>query len=157
MFKAKAVIPIIGVVLILFGPNIFKEKSQSIIDVVNNSNSSSTTVNKEFAVKVNDISKSNSGFVTCKFYVKQVEKVFIGPCVTTGDKELIVGRTYSVTKAVIDDDFITINDALLIDGMIRKRVVRLFNKGWTRMAQFEDGSIAAVDNTIRVDDYITNE
>ena len=154
--SVKGIIPLVCIGVVLGAPFLFKERSTTLSKEMLQQGQSKQVINKEFTVKVNDINKSNNGFITCTYYLIDVQEELIGPCNTTGDKDLVVGRTYTVKKATVDKDFIVIHDAKLIAGMNRKRVVRVFNKGWTRLAELDDGSIIGGDN-LRVDDWVSVE
>ena len=150
--SANKVIPLIALACVLSAPFWAVNRGVSISkDIV-----SKTLVNKEFTVKVNDINKSNNGFVTCVYYIVELNKQLLGPCKTTGDKDLVVGRTYTIKSATVDKDFIVINDAMLIAGMVRRQVVRVFHIGWTRMAKLDNGDTIGGDN-VALGDWISIE
>ena len=155
--SANKVIPLIALACVLSAPFWAVNRNVSISkDIV-----SKTLVNKEFTVKVNEITKSNNGFVTCTFYVVEINKQLLGPCTTatsnsSNGKQLSVGRTYTVKSATVDKDFIVINDATLIAGMIRRQVVRVFHIGWTRMAKLDNGDTIGGDN-VAPGDWISIE
>lgn len=148
--SSNKIVPVICVLTVIGAPFLAANRSVSI----SNNISEKTVVNKEFTVKVNSLSQSKNGFITCSYYVNEISKVLMGPCVTTGDMVLSVGRTYTVTKAVVDAEFIVINDAKLIGGMVRKQVVKVFNKGWTKLAKLDNGDVIGGEN-VRVGDWIS--
>ena len=150
--SAKQVIPLVGLLCVLIAPIIGANRSTSI----SNNIVHTTVVNKDFTVKVNDINKSDNGFVTCKFYVEVIGKEMVGPCSTTEGLRLDVGRTYTVNNAVIDKDFISINKAKLIAGMIRRQVISVYHVGWTRVAKLDNGEVIGGDN-VAIGDWISIE
>ena len=155
--SANKVIPIIALACVLSAPFWAVNRNVSISkDIVKK-----TLVNKEFTVKVNDINKSNNGFVSCTFYIVETNKQLLGPCTTatnnsSNGKQLDVGRTYTVKSATVDKDFIVINEATLIAGMVRRQVVRVFHVGWTRLAKLDNGAVIGGDK-VAVGEWVSIE
>lgn len=155
----KAIIPLGCVLAIIAGPMLSVNRGTT-IDKVNKDNTSTnskTLVNSDFTVKVNNINKSNNDFVTCTYYVEQLKSELIGSCTTTSNMRLDVGRTYTVSSASVDaKGFIVINNAKLIAGMIRRQVVKVYHKGWTRLAKLDNGDVIGGDN-VALGDWISIE
>jgi len=103
-----------------------------------------------------DIGVSSSGFKYCKFYLKGLEKIILGPCSTTDDKtKFNVGNKYLLTKFDIGTggNNITVNSANKISSGTKMEVVRVFNRAGTRLAELDDGSIVGGDN-LNSDSYV---
>jgi len=121
-----------------------------------NSNVSGVYRGQSIEAEIVDIGKSSSGFKYCKFYVKSIEKIMLGPCSTTDEKtKFNVGNKYLLTKFDIGTggNNITVNSANEISAGAKVKVVRVFNRAGTRLAELSDGSIVGGDN-LNSDSYV---
>lgn len=106
-------------------------------------------------VEVVDIGVSNNGFKYCTFYVKSIEKKMIGPCTDTDNKtNFIVGANYLVTKLQItNNNNIVINKAEQISNSSKVKVVKVFTKARTVLAELENSDVVGGTN-LNVGDYV---
>ncbi len=110
-------------------------------------------IRDEVLIQVTDTGKSDSGFVFCKFYIKAINKLYIGSCNTTNDTTLKVGGDYIATKFTIDKDTININKATLINTVAKLKVVRKYVVGRAVIAELSNGLRVGGEN-LNVDDEV---
>lgn len=118
---------------------------------------STGVVRAEFNIKVLDIEKSDtSGITFCKYLIAKTEQVVVGSCTTTEGIKLTVGSTYQITKANLKEGgTISINTANLITSEAKMKVVSVFTRARTNLAELENGSIVGnSDNLLNVGDYV---
>ncbi len=106
-------------------------------------------------VEVVDINMSNNGFKFCTFYVKTMSKKMIGECNDTSNKtNFVVGGKYLVSKLQLSNDGnIIINRAELISTGSKVKVVRLFTKARTLLAELDNGDVVGGAN-LKEGDYV---
>lgn len=106
-------------------------------------------------VEVIDVGVSNNGFKYCTFYVKSIERKMIGPCTDTNNKQVFnVGSKYLVTKLQINgNNNVVINKAEQISNSSKVKVVRLFTKARTVLAELSNGNVVGGAN-LNVGDYV---
>lgn len=142
--------------LLLLGSPIINEMMKGPQFDKTNSNVSGVYRGQSVEAEVVDIGVSTSGFKYCKLYLKGLEKVMLGPCSTTdGKTKFNVGNKYLLTKFDIGTggNNITVNSANSISTGTRVKVLRVFNRAGTRLAELSDGSIVAGDN-LNSDSYV---
>jgi len=146
-------IPIMCVVGLLAAPMAFQPKK-----VPFTSDSKGIVRSDDFTLKVTNVNTSNSGVVYCTFYNEKTNKTFIGACTTTDDLKLKVGSTYSIGKSKISSELngntISINQAELIEGGSRLKVVATFVRARTSLAELENGHIIGGEG-LSVGDYVS--
>jgi hypothetical protein len=138
--------------LILCGPVIFKEGKKEGLK-----SDYKDGVVGGFNVVVNDIKQSNSGFNTCISYIKNIDKQVVGPCVTSDGIKLKVGYTYTVERAIIKGDLLSISKVVNSDGEsgVKMKVVSTFVRARTPLMELEDGRIVGNNDGIKVGEYVS--
>lgn len=151
--KNNPIIPI-GCLLLLFVVAPIIQQPKTKLD----NNFKEGVINSEFVVDVQDINISkSSGLTTCTMFISNISKQLVGPCITTNNNKLVVGHKYLVTRAVIKNSNISINNAKDLGSGVKWQVVETYVKARTPLMKISDGvneKVVGNDKGLIVGSYV---
>ena len=127
------IIPFICIgMLVIVAPII--QQPKTVVD----KNMKQGVINSEFVLNVTNMTTSNSGFISCSMNIKELDREVIGPCSTTSGLKLIVGHTYLVQRAKIEDTNISVNEAKDMGSGTKWRVKETYVRARTPLMTITD-------------------